>query len=302
MIPTRGTAREVRARARSPGRPTACAASSPPRPTTNYEIVVVADTATDRGGASTSCAALGGDRLRLVPYDQPFNFSDKINIGALASQGEHLLLLNDDMEVVTPDWIERLVMYSAFPGIGAVGGPLLFGDGRLQHVGVDARQRAARPPLPGLPRRLGGYANMVRVANNYTAVTGACLMTPPGRVRRGGRAVDGVPAQLQRRRLLPEAAGAWASGSSTTPTRSSTTSSRPAARPRCRDWEFAQFSGPLGPRHRGRPLRQPQLPSQLAEHGHADLPRERRGPHLTSPRPGQGGALRCAAGCGRACA
>ena len=52
------------------------------------------------------------------------------------SEGEHLLLLNDDMEVVTPDWLERLVMYSSPPGVGAVGGRLLWEDGRLQHAGV----------------------------------------------------------------------------------------------------------------------------------------------------------------------
>ena len=63
-----------------------------------------------------------GDRLTGRRYAQPFNFSDKINVGALRSRGEHLLMLNDDMEIVTPDWLERLVMYSSFPGIGAVGG------------------------------------------------------------------------------------------------------------------------------------------------------------------------------------
>ena len=72
-------------------------------------------------GVTDHLGALGGDRLRVVPYDRPFNFSDKINTGALAGRGEHVLLLNDDMEVVTPDWMERLVMYSSFPGIGAVG-------------------------------------------------------------------------------------------------------------------------------------------------------------------------------------
>ena len=62
-------------------------------------------------------------------------------------------MLNDDIEVVTPDWLERLVMYSSLPGIGAVGAKLLFGDGRLQHVGVTVQRRLARAPVPGVPRR-----------------------------------------------------------------------------------------------------------------------------------------------------
>ena len=93
---------------------------------------------------------IGGERLRIVRFDRPFNFSAKINVGAVRSEGEHLLLLNDDIEVATPNWLERMVMYSAHPGIGAVGGRLLWEDGRLQHVGVQLRGGSAGPPLPRL--------------------------------------------------------------------------------------------------------------------------------------------------------
>lgn len=143
----------------------------------DYEIVVVAD-ATTPSGVLDELHAIAGDRLRLVTYDRPFNFSDKINVGVLASEGEQVLMLNDDMEVVTPDWLQRLVMYSSFPGIGAVGAKLLFGDGRLQHVGVMMRHASPGHLFRGFNGDYGGYANVVRVANNYSAVTGACLMTP----------------------------------------------------------------------------------------------------------------------------
>jgi GT2 family glycosyltransferase len=144
---------------------------------TNYDLVVVADGDTPPP-VLDQVRAIAGDRLTVVPYDHPFNFSDKINMGALASEGEHLLMLNDDMEVVTPGWLERLVMYSGFPGIGAVGAKLLFGDGRLQHVGVMMRGAAPGHLFRGFGNDFSGYANVVRVANNYSAVTGACLMTP----------------------------------------------------------------------------------------------------------------------------
>ncbi len=144
----------------------------------NYEIVCVVDDSTDRG-VLDELQAIAGDRLRLVHYDEPFNFSAKINRGAVRSDGEHLLLLNDDMEVVTPDWIERMVMYSGLSDVGAVGGRLLWEDGRLQHAGV-LFENGGYPGhiYRGFSREFNGYSNNVLVAQNYLAVTGACLMTP----------------------------------------------------------------------------------------------------------------------------
>ena len=117
-------------------------------------------------------------RLQLVDFAEPFNFSKKINRGAVHSDGEMLLLLNDDMEVVTPNWIERLVMYAGLPGVGAVGGRLLWEDGRLQHAGV-VFENVGYPGhiYRGFARDWNGYSNNVLVAQNYLAVTGACMMT-----------------------------------------------------------------------------------------------------------------------------
>ncbi len=143
----------------------------------NYEIVVVADRSTP-ASVLARLAELAGDRLRLVPYDRPFSFSEKINAGAVSSEGEHLLLLNDDVEVATPNWIERMVMYSQLAGIGAVGGRLLLEDGRLQHGGVNFQGGLPGHPYYGWPGDAAGYANALRIARNLLAVTGACLMTP----------------------------------------------------------------------------------------------------------------------------
>jgi GT2 family glycosyltransferase len=83
------------------------------------------------------------------------------------------------MEVVTPDWIERLVMYAELPGVGAVGGRLIWEDGRLQHVGV-LFENVGYPGhiYRGFSGGYNGYSNNVLVAQNYLAVTAACLMTP----------------------------------------------------------------------------------------------------------------------------
>jgi glycosyltransferase involved in cell wall biosynthesis len=143
----------------------------------DYEIVLVADASTPPA-VLRELRAAGGDRIVVVPYERPFNFSDKINEGALASGGEHLVLLNDDMEIITPEWLERLVMYSGFPGIGAVGAKLLYEDGRIQHAGVMVRGASPGHLFRGFGGDHSGYANVVRVADNYSAVTGACMMTP----------------------------------------------------------------------------------------------------------------------------
>ncbi len=143
----------------------------------NYEIVCVVDAST-APRVLDDLRAIAGDRLRLVHYEEEFNFSAKVNRGAVRSEGEHLLLLNDDMEVVTADWIERLAMYSGVPEVGAVGGRLLWEDGRLQHAGV-LFENGGYPGhiYRGFSGEFRGYSNNVLVAQNYLAVTGACLMT-----------------------------------------------------------------------------------------------------------------------------
>lgn len=143
----------------------------------NYEIVVVADTTTPIP-VRERLRELAGDRLRLVDFDRPFNFSEKINAGAVRAEGDHLLLLNDDIEVATTDWMERLAMHSKLDGVGAVGARLLLEDGRLQHGGVNFEGGLPGHPYYGWPGDAQGYANNLKVTRNLLAVTGACLMTP----------------------------------------------------------------------------------------------------------------------------
>ncbi|HWM54472.1 MAG TPA: glycosyltransferase [Solirubrobacterales bacterium] len=142
----------------------------------NYEIVCVVDASVEQA-VRDQLLEIAGERLRLVEFAEPFSFSAKINLGAVHSRGEHLLLLNDDIEVTTPNWLERMVMYSEREGIGAVGGRLLWGDGRLQHVGVDFGGGLPGHIYRGYSGDYRGYANAVLIARNCLTVTGACLMT-----------------------------------------------------------------------------------------------------------------------------
>ncbi|HET9152816.1 MAG TPA: glycosyltransferase [Solirubrobacterales bacterium] len=143
----------------------------------NFEIVCVYGEATPPEVLERLCE-LAGERLRLVPYEGKFNFSKKINLGALHSEGEHLLLLNDDIEVRTSDWIERMVMYAGLDGVGVVGGRLIWSDGRLQHVGIGFDGGLPGHYYYGFHGDYRGYANAVLIARNCLGVTAACLITP----------------------------------------------------------------------------------------------------------------------------
>jgi GT2 family glycosyltransferase len=143
----------------------------------NFEIVCVYGEATPPE-VLDELRELAGERLRLVPFEGAFNFSTKINLGAVSSRGEQILLLNDDIEVHTPDWIERMVMYAEQEEVGAVGGRLLWGDGRLQHVGIAFQDGLPGHDYRGFHGDYRGYFNAVVIARNCLGVTGACLMTP----------------------------------------------------------------------------------------------------------------------------
>ena len=98
-------------------------------------------------------------------------------MGVIESDSEYLLLLNDDTEVVTPDWIEMLVAFASDDGVGAVGALLRFGDGRIQHAGVVLDRGNPGHSYYGYPGDHPGYRSNLRIASNCSAVTAACLMT-----------------------------------------------------------------------------------------------------------------------------
>jgi GT2 family glycosyltransferase len=127
-------------------------------------------------------------RLDVTPsaYDRPFNWSAVMNLGAERAEGTHLLLLNDDTEVITPDWLEALLEFGQQPEIGVVGARLLFPDGRLQHAGVAVLDGIPGHPFYLAPATEPGYFCSNIVHRNCAAVTGACLLTRAEVFRRLG--------------------------------------------------------------------------------------------------------------------
>lgn len=145
----------------------------------SFEVVVV-DNGTDDADAR---AALERHPVKLVAYDESydesFNFSHSNNLGVAAAEGKHVVLLNNDTEVVDAGWLQTLVWHAELPGVGAVGPLLTYPDGTVQHAGVVLGFRGtADHVMRGAPSTSDGYAGSLACTHEVSAVTGACLTTP----------------------------------------------------------------------------------------------------------------------------
>jgi O-antigen biosynthesis protein len=136
--------------------------------------VVVVDTS--RRGLDLEPAFHRDRAVRSISCAGPFNYSTTCNLGAANANGDVLLFLNDDTEVQSPDWIERMLDHALMRGVGPVGAKLLYADRRIQHAGMilTLPDGAAHNLLVGLPAE--GTTGSLGVARNCSAVTGACLM------------------------------------------------------------------------------------------------------------------------------
>lgn len=119
-------------------------------------------------------------RVRVVQWPQKdsiFNYSALINFGASQAHGDYLLLLNNDTEVITPDWIEEMVGYLQRPEVGVVGAKLYFRDHLTQHAGMEVGpfDAVVHVNQDFSPKREGYLAKAVR-PGNFSSVTGACQM------------------------------------------------------------------------------------------------------------------------------
>lgn len=117
------------------------------------------------------------ERVRFECYDRPFNFSAINNFGAGLAAGEHLLLLNNDTEVIAPGWLGAMLAHSQREEVGAVGAKLLYPDDRIQHAGaILGIGGVAGHSHKFLDNSANGYFSRPHLAQNVSAVTGACLM------------------------------------------------------------------------------------------------------------------------------
>jgi O-antigen biosynthesis protein len=141
----------------------------------NYEIILISNNSKEEE-TTNYLARINNPRIKLFEWNQPFNYSALNNFGRSKAKGKFLILLNNDTEVISENWLEELISVASQKEIGAVGPMLLYADGSIQHAGVILGMggmaghvfRRRNPfewtdfGLPSWPR-------------NYLAVTGACL-------------------------------------------------------------------------------------------------------------------------------
>jgi O-antigen biosynthesis protein len=135
--------------------------------------------------------------VKTIEYREPaLNVAKKLNLGAAACRGEFLLLLNDDVEPLTEDWIERLLDHLEKPHVGVVGAKLLYPDMTTQHVGVVLINGKPGYQRTRYPRTDEGYFFSSCAVRNFVAVTGAVMLTRTSLFREVGGYSETLPVKF----------------------------------------------------------------------------------------------------------
>jgi len=143
----------------------------------NYEIIII-----DNGSLEPQTLAWFKDiqqdsRVRVLRYDKPFNYSAINNYGAQYAKGSILGLINNDVEVISAEWLTEMVSHAVRPDIGCVGAKLYYGNDTVQHAGVILGiGGVAGHSHKNYHKREHGYFSRLRVVQALSAVTGACLL------------------------------------------------------------------------------------------------------------------------------
>ena len=144
----------------------------------NYEYVIVENNSTeDETFAYYKELEASNPKAHVVYWDGIFNYSAINNFGASHAKGEYLLLLNNDTEIISPDCLEQLLGYCMRPDVGAVGARLYYEDDTVQHAGVVIGFGGiAGHCFVQQKRDATGYCHRIICAQDYSAVTAACMM------------------------------------------------------------------------------------------------------------------------------
>ncbi len=145
----------------------------------NYEIVIVENNSVTDEIFAYYEELKSHPNIRVVTWEGEFNYSAVCNMGVRESAGEYILLLNNDTEVITLDWIEELLMYAQRADVACAGAKLYYPDMTIQHAGVViglGAHRTAGHTHYMMPVTNLGYMGRLCYAQDVTAVTGACLM------------------------------------------------------------------------------------------------------------------------------
>lgn len=160
----------------------------------NYEIIVVDNGSNPENKAAIEAYLKEQGGIAYVYEQRAFNFSKMCNDGAANAAGEYLLFLNDDVEIIQSDWLERMLGHAQRPHIGAVGAKLLYpGTTIIQHDGVASMKGGPAHNFLGCDDKNVYYFAWNRVDFNCSAVTGACLLVSRDKFEEAGRFDEHLP-------------------------------------------------------------------------------------------------------------
>lgn len=142
-----------------------------------FEVILVDTGSVDPATWSYYQRYLQDKRFSLIQYKESFNFGRASNVGASKASGDLLLFLNNDIQVLHDDWLDLMVQWFSFPGVGIVGAKLLYPDFRIQHGGaIVGLGGLAAHLFQGKEERLSSIFGRDCWYRNLSAVTGACLL------------------------------------------------------------------------------------------------------------------------------
>ena len=143
----------------------------------NYEIIIVENNSTSEEIFDYYKELENDTRIKVVQYQGEFNYSKINNFGATYATGEYLVLLNNDTELISEDWLERMLGYCQRENTGIVGAKLYYPDDTVQHSGIVVGVGGfAGHVLTGSNRSDAGYFGRLKAAQEISAVTAACFM------------------------------------------------------------------------------------------------------------------------------
>jgi len=142
-----------------------------------WEVIVIENGSTDKELLNYYAHLQRDTRIKIVRWKEEFNYAAINNFGVKYANGKYLLLLNNDTEVITPDWIEQMLMFGQREDVGAVGCMLYYPDDTVQHAGVIIGiGGVAGHAHKHFRRGEYGYMSRLSIAQNFSAVTAACMM------------------------------------------------------------------------------------------------------------------------------
>lgn len=143
----------------------------------NYEIILVDNQSEKQKTKEYLRELKSNPRIKVLEYNKPFCYSAINNYAVSKSEGEYVLLLNNDTEVITREWLRAMLEQAQKEGVGVVGAKLLYHDDRIQHAGVIMGTGIAGHAFKGFLDGQPNYFRHADIIKNYSAVTAACLMT-----------------------------------------------------------------------------------------------------------------------------